>query len=553
MTYLFPPFLRHWLLVLASMSLLVGCDLDALQSDAEDQINEETAEEAEDNTNEENDDESIAENPVADDNRPQRPGRPDDDVNDAQLRQLAAQRGMTGQPYLNRVIPSIDDPLPQLGKKLFFSKSLGGEFDSACVTCHHPSLGGGDALALSVGVEAIDPDLLGIGRVHESGVPVVPRNAPTVFNLGLWDTGLFWDSRVESLGKEEGTNGSLSGIRTPDTPLGIADSNAGANLATAQARFPVTSAEEMRTHNFEEGSTNEEIRAHLAARIGNYGEGVNELAINNWAVEFETAYGVSGQDPEALVTFDNIANAIAEYERSMQFSNNPWNAFLQGDDDAINNSQKRGANLFLRARNNGGAGCATCHSGDLFSDGRHHTTAVPQIGVGKGDGTSGDDDFGLERETGDTDDRYRFRTASLLNIAVTAPYGHAGAFQSLRAAVRHYNNPRNSVEDYFDDGGWCQLEQFESIENCDQLYPNAESHSLAAVAELERKERVNNTLFVRAGLNNNELNDMLNFLQALTDPCVIDRECLAPWIADTASGGPDNMQLNARDEDGNLL
>src|SRR5690606_40245218 len=57
-----------------------------------------------------------------------------------------------------------DDPLPRLGKLLFFSKSLSGDFDTACASCHHPALGGGDDLALPVGTGAIDPDVVGPGR-----------------------------------------------------------------------------------------------------------------------------------------------------------------------------------------------------------------------------------------------------------------------------------------------------------------------------------------------------------------------------------------------------
>ena len=51
--------------------------------------------------------------------------------------------GLTGDPSTGVTTPSIDDPIAQLGMKLFFTKGLGGQQDSACVTCHHPNLGGG--------------------------------------------------------------------------------------------------------------------------------------------------------------------------------------------------------------------------------------------------------------------------------------------------------------------------------------------------------------------------------------------------------------------------
>ena len=227
-------------------------------------------------------------------------------------------------------IPNINDPIPQLGMKLFFSKSLGGDFDAACVTCHHPMLGGADNLSLPVGVGAVDSDLLGPGRIHVDGTPLVPRNAPTIFNIALWDTGLFWDSRIESIGKELQANGSLSGIRTPDTEYGVTDTEAGVNLVAAQARFPVTSVVEMKGETFENGKENATIRNHIAARIGDYAQGQGELEINGWLDEFQNAF-VSSETAESIITFDNIAFAIGEYERSMVFIDNPWDAYIKGD------------------------------------------------------------------------------------------------------------------------------------------------------------------------------------------------------------------------------
>jgi cytochrome c peroxidase len=76
---------------------------------------------------------------------------------DNQLSQIITQLNLNQHPQ--RDLPIISEALPQLGKKLFFSKGLGGDFDSACVTCHHPALGGADQLSLSVGVDANNPDL----------------------------------------------------------------------------------------------------------------------------------------------------------------------------------------------------------------------------------------------------------------------------------------------------------------------------------------------------------------------------------------------------------
>ena len=77
--------------------------------------------------------------------------------------------GITGDATMGQALTSITNAKAQLGMKLFFTKGLGGDKDAACVTCHHPKLGGGDNLSLPIGVTAEIPDLLGPGRPPVSG------------------------------------------------------------------------------------------------------------------------------------------------------------------------------------------------------------------------------------------------------------------------------------------------------------------------------------------------------------------------------------------------
>ncbi len=471
---------------------------------------------------------------------------------DISLQAIISEKNLDRSAIANRDIPSIDSPLANLGKKLFFSQSLGGDLDSACASCHHPTLGGADALSLPIGVESINAQVLGQGRENSTGIPVVPRNSPTIFNVALWDSSLFWDSRVESLGKENNQNGAASGISTPDSGFGIADSNAGSNLVTAQARFPVTSAEEMKTADFENGSSNTVIRHHLAARLGDYDEGAGELSRNQWLNEFQTAFN-SNADAEDLVTFENSAEAIGEYERSMVFIDSPWRNYLDGDISALTEQQKQGALLFFAAPQDGGAGCSACHSGPLLSDERHNIVAFPQIGVGKGDGSNGDDDFGRERVTGDAVDRYNFRTPSLLNITATAPYGHAGTFDSLERVVRHYNNPSRSIDDYADNHEWCQLAQFDNVASCTNLYPNVRTNGELALDKLDEERREGTSRLPNINLNNDEVDQLVVFLRSLTDPCIKSRDCLEAWIANDTTDNPDDQVLIATDINGSPL
>jgi cytochrome c peroxidase len=471
---------------------------------------------------------------------------------DDKLRDVIAAEGLTGDPTTGRNLPSINDPLAQLGKLLFFSKSLSGDMDTACASCHHPALGGGDGLALPVGTGALDPDIVGPGRSRADGLPNVGRHSQSVFNVGLYDTAMFWDSRVESIGKEAGQNGTGSGIRTPDTALHVADPLVvpGSSLVAAQARFPVTVPEEM-LGSFMPGASPEAIRQRLAERIGDYGAGAGELPNNNWLAAFQTAFA-SAAPAEQLITFDNIALAIGEYQRSMVFVDTPWKAYVQGDNSAISNSAKRGALLFYGDLNPGLA-CNQCHGGDFFTDERQTITGFPQTGPGKGDGAAGDQDFGREQQTGELADRFMFRTPTLLNLNATGPYSHTGTY-SLEDAGQHYFLPDDTFSNRFPGGSLCRVPQFAAHPDCATLYPNTVVNSTAAFNAVIIQRGIDPALTF-PDLSFSPLSDappMFDFLAALNDPCTQDRGCLAPWIPDP-SEAPDDNQLNAIDSNGDPL
>ena len=483
---------------------------------------------------------------------------------DTELTNVITAAGLTGDPSLGRNLPSINDPVPQLGKHLFFSMALGGDKDSACVTCHHPALGGGDDLSLAIGVAAVNLHQLGPHRIHDAfaigwdGGPTMPRNVPSIFNAGMWDQAMFWDGRLNSLGKTPKANGNDGlGIRTPDSPLNVADVNAGDTLPVALARFPVTVNEEMRGFAFEAGNGNDAIRNHLAARIGNYGIGAGELQQNNWLPLFQNAFN-STANAETLITYANISKAIGEYGRSQVFVNSPWKAYVQGNKNVISDSAKRGALLFFSPitpdKNSGvdlgqitGAGCASCHSGDFFTDEQTHVIAIPQIGRGKGDGDFGDDDFGLFRETGNPKDKYAFRTPTLTNVTATGPWGHSGAYETLEGIVRHHLNVEQAVAAF----DYSQLSQ-EGIQT-----KHAAVNTQNAVNQLlanRNASTIDNPIVLQnVTLSNTQVNDLLAFLETLTDPCVEDRQCLASWIPADNEPDPDGLRLKPVDANDNPL
>lgn len=326
--------------------------------------------------------------------------------------------------------PAQDPALVALGEALFFDPILSGNMDTACASCHHPSFGSSDGLSLSLGTGAI-----GVGPARAEGVhpPFVPRNSQALFNVGDPSfTRMFWDGRVELDPEGE--------LRTPagDDLLPGLDS-----ALSAQAMFPVLDRQEMRGEagdltalgepnelSILDDEDRQAIWVALMSRLG---------ALDEYVQLFDAAY--PGEAFNTL-TFVHAANAIAAYEReAFSFPSSPWDAYLDGDLTAISDASKVGALRFY-----GPAGCGECHSGALLTDHRFHSTGVPQLGPGRG--TSAPFDHGRELVTGDPQDRFSFRTPSLRNVEVSAPYMHNGALIDFERTLVHYASPTTSIEDF---------------------------------------------------------------------------------------------------------
>ena len=393
--------------------------------------------------------------------------------------------------------------------KLFFSKSLGGDSTTACASCHHPMLGGGDNLSLSVGTDSENPDVLGTNReLNGFKHTQVPRNAPTTFNVAFWKKVLFHDARIERVGQYD--------IHTPDMPYPQADPLAGDSLVQAQARFPITSVDEMRGEYLDK-SHNQTLRRALAKRLK-----------KNWLAEFRKGFLYLDGSAEDLITEQNYSEALAEYERSQVFINTPWKAYINGDINAISDSAKKGAQLFYTDQKLGGAGCASCHSGDFFTNEKAYNTAMPQIGAGKKNGKTGTNDYGCNLVSKKEDDKFRFRTPTLLNVEVTGPWGHDGAYTSLEGITKHMLSPAESALAYSPE----QLKQ-KNIDTKDVQENTLEAIN-AGIDMLPKPE-----------INSNDVKHIVSFLKALTDPCVKDRACLSKWIPKSNNNGPDGLMLHA--------
>lgn len=176
---------------------------------------------------------------------------------------------------------------------------------------------------------------------------------------------------------------------------------------------------------------------------------------------------------EAASAIDSLtlARSLAAFVRSVKSIDAPYDRFVAGDADALTAAQRRGLVLF-----HGKAGCAACHSGPLFSDFRFHVVGARQQGPGFQE--TPHDDLGRWNTTRLDADRYRFRTPSLRNVAETGPYTHAGAYATLRDVVA-----------FFDRGGG--------------------DHPFVDPARLD---------IAPLGLSEREIDDLVAFLEALSDP-----------------------------------
>ncbi|MGB1255519.1 MAG: cytochrome-c peroxidase [Thiolinea sp.] len=495
---------------------------------------------------------------------------------DQQLNNIIRQHNLTGNPAKGLALPEISSPKPQLGMKLFFSKSLSGNLDVACASCHHPFLGGGDNLSLPIGINSLDDNIVGPKRRHRDlRAMLVPRNAPTTFNIALWKRMMFHDGRIEQ--RWDGT------ITTPDAPYPQADTQAGSNLVQAQARFPVTAANEMRGHSFDKDGSTQSCREALAARLGGYETHEaneaplekklagywldqlravlqdnaadsakllentaltqtlgnlqrtqnNDLATDNqqyWLTQFRQAFTKPEASAQQLITEQNISIALSEYQRSQVFIETPWKKYIEGDKDAISSQAKQGALLFYKPASNGGFDCVSCHSGDFFTDENFHHTLMPPIGPGKENQAGlrrANHDAGRSLVTGKTEDNFHFRTPSLLNVEVTGPWGHNGAYTTLANAVRHMLNPYRMALNY----NRLQLQQ---------------KHIPLTALQAGIDEMLTHDVDLQVHTyTEDDVQALIAFLQSLTDPCVKDRNCLADWIPDSGDNDPLKLQLRA--------
>jgi cytochrome c peroxidase len=272
--------------------------------------------------------------------------------------------------------------IAELGSRLFADTRLSSTGDVSCATCHVPELAFSDGLPVAIGVNA------------QRGT----RNTPSLWNVSSLPT-QFWDGRRATL--------------------------------ETQALDPFLNARE-------HGLAGEEQLLAAIRRNPAYNEALRAA--------FEIA-------PEQLASH-HVAVALAAFQRTLQLEPSPFDRHHAGYRSVLSDAEARGLELF-----EGRAGCARCHTVEArhapLTDHQFHSIGVgldvilPRLAVltrqvAKADGRTLDrliaEDpaiaaLGRFVVTLDPRDIGKFRTPSLRNVALTAPYMHDGSIATLEAAI----------------------------------------------------------------------------------------------------------------------
>lgn len=214
-------------------------------------------------------------------------------------------------------------------------------------------------------------DPLAIG----SGDKPLTRHSPVIWNVAYFKNSLYWDGRAKDL--EANTKGAWGG------------GNMGA------------------------GPDNLDKKAAEIAKIPGY----KKL--------FADAFGA------VEIKQDQVANALAEYMRTLICKDTAYDKYAAGDKTAMNDQQQRGLDVFM-----GKGGCITCHAPPLFSTAMSVDGGI-YFNVGIGTGVAEDKvDIGRQKVSGEAKDWAKFKPPSLRNIAMSAPYFHDGSVAKLEDAVK---------------------------------------------------------------------------------------------------------------------
>ncbi|MFM7297787.1 MAG: cytochrome-c peroxidase [Planctomycetota bacterium] len=320
----------------------------------------------------------------------------------------------------NRVADSAD--AARLGQRLFFDARFSANGSVACASCHAPDLGFADGKSLSMGLAR------------------TVRHSPSLWNVAQqrW---FFWDGRADSL--------------------------------WAQAVQPLENPKEM---GFDRVSLARALRGDATLRaeyeqlfgaLPDVASWPERAAPGDDASERAAAWKHMSADEQRAASrvAANFGKALEAYERRLVRDDAPFDRFVAGDATALSESAQRGWKLFA-----GRGNCRSCHSGPAFTDGEFHNIGIPPLAGGEpedparyagidlvredpfnaqgefSDAREGDAALELEVLERTPQNFGEYRTPSLRNVALTAPYMHEGQMKSLADVVHFYSTLEGATQ-----------------------------------------------------------------------------------------------------------
>ena len=234
----------------------------------------------------------------------------------------------------------------------------------------------------------------------------------------------FWDGRETSLERQvlrpiedpnemDLTLNELEGRLREITPTALGDRTIGATASRRRQAYGGQAAPSSTVRRADRAEPVPPSDVQIEVEAG------NDFAAKSYREQFREVFG---QPPSA----ENIGQALASYVRVLLSADSPFDRFQAGEAAAMSEAAQRGLKLFR-----GKANCTACHSGPLLSDEEFHNT-----GVGWAQEPP---DFGRFEVTQREPDRGRFKTPSLRDVALTAPYMHNGSLATLAEVVEFYN------------------------------------------------------------------------------------------------------------------